>query len=227
MKGVVHEYVQNEYVEIYTPMGTFMKIQWDDIQEIDFSPSTSNGAKTVLVERKKLYPMADKGFFLKMNLSTGWRLDSWGDLSLVPGGELSIGRTFRSQHLLSASVGYHYYFFPDNAFTPICLEYDYRLRKEGKTPFFYVRSGYGILSFSEYIRWLNGTAKGGLNTGFGIGFMKKTRPHSTRFFSIGMTRQLMSAEYWDQIFDDRIRDVFVKEKVFYNSFDIRFGYIFD
>lgn len=225
VKGELVNLMQGEFVELKTPLGTNLRIGWEDIATLDFLPA----AQQVVKPSRTNYPYNDSTYYLSLSGGYPFGLDSWGYPSVGFSVSATVGKSFGPKVNVGVCLGYDFYWHPNTGIVPLGLELRGRTKDIGFTPFYFLQTGYGFVGYSEYeSSWRSGQATGGFFASPGIGIMSKKRPHSTWFLQFGVKMQTTKAEYWDRIWDfNTPRDVFVEEKVAFRRIDLKFGYIFD
>ena len=224
IRGEIVKMEQNEFVEVKTPIGTTLRVEWVDIQSLDFTSTP------VYREPQKIsYDYNDSSYYFSLSGGFPFGLDSWGDPSLGLSATAVFGKSFGQRVNCGLLAGYDFYQWPNTGVIPLGIEYRGRVHKTGFTPFYYAQTGYGLIGFSDLERGQElGETKGGLFFAPGLGLMGKKREHSSWFVQFGFKMQQTHSSYWEVIWDGgNAVDAFIEETITFRRIDLKFGYVFD
>lgn len=229
ISGELEAISQGDYVEVKTPIGKVIHLNWEEIEELDLSPEQHIIVQEIkLKTRKPDLPYNDSTFFLKASLGFPFGTDTYSDPTIGLSSTITAGKAFGQRARLGLTIGYDWYWWPNTGVIPIGLEYQTRFQKEGLSPYFYAQGGVSKLGYSEYEENFAGESKGGGFWGFGFGFTQKKQKSGAWFIQIGTKTQYTTAEYWDTVFDDfGTHSAFIKEKLAFHRMDLRFGWCFE
>ena len=224
IKGEIITLVPDDFIEIKTPIGTSMKIEWKDIQSLDFSNSPSYAPKT-----KKDYDFNDSSYYFSLAGGFPFGLDQGGYPSVGFSSSLSIGKAINSKMRVGLVTGYDFYWWPNTGIIPLGIEFQGRFHEKGYTPYYYVQAGYGFVGYSGLENgWQMGETNGGIFIAPGLGLTAKRKAHSAWFLQLGLKIQKSYSSYWETIWDNQGgTDAFVEEVLTFRRFDLKFGFLFD
>jgi len=224
IKGEVITLVPDDYIEIKTPMGTNMKIEWKDIQSLDFSSSPSYAPKT-----KKDYDFSDSSYYFTLAGGFPFGLDQDGYPSVGFSSSVSLGKSINKKMHVGIVTGYDFYWWPNTGIIPLGVEFRGRFHEKGFSPYYYVHTGYGFAGYSELENgWKMGETTGGIFIAPGLGLTAKHKPHSAWFLQLGLKMQKTKSSYWETIWDNTGgTDAFIEDAITFRRFDLKFGFFFD
>jgi len=209
-------------MELEVSGGIKVELDMKDVAEIKPAEMTDSESYLPRVRREKLrYDFKPKGYYLGADIGLPFGVDTYGDPTLNVSFMLKGGYTFNRLFALGLVTGTDFYWWPNTVISPLAIEIKGRLRYDGFTPYYSIQSGYGFLTSAEY--WIEET-KGGWFFAPGFGLIAKNREHSGWNLHFGFRTQ--SAEGLSESFGFP-GPIFIKEKIVYNRFDVRFGFFFE
>lgn len=223
--GKVLELDPEKSVKIELAGGNVVEIAMSNVLEI--SPvGTESEIKAVEAKHAKPeYEWKKKGYYLSGNLGFPFGVDSWGDPTLNISLMIAGGYTFNEKFSVGLATGTDLYWWPNSMVHPVALELKARLSNKSFSPYITFQGGYGFLGSTQI--WSEENS-GGLYLAPSVGITSKYRPNVAWYFQMGFRTQSIKGAYEDGFWSgtEWVQSV-VEEKVTYNRFDLRFGFLFE
>jgi len=231
IEGKVINIAYGDSVVLEIPPSNTLTILWDDIREMNFIDKEVKERiqdETRVKPPKTYYPFTTNSWNFSLDLGFPFGLDSWGDPSLTPAVHVGVGYSFKENLQLGATLGHEAYFWPNNGYAPLGIEFRGRVDRDKIQPFYYVQTGYGFLTYSEYHFNNSSMVTGGLFANTGIGITAKRKHHRSWYLKLGWRRQYGYAEYEANVWQPSgsVPAKF-EEQIQYNRIDLRLGWMWD